>query len=184
MGRRVFVTGGARSGKSRFAQDIACRSSYPVLFVATAESLDDEMSRRIAKHRQHRPREWVTLEAPKRIASNIEQHVDGSMTVLVDCLSLYVSNLLLDSTAECSEECVEQAILKDISDLLRLLERAAEAVVVSNEVGLSIVPENALARLYRDILGRVNQAVALWADEAYFVVSGIPMSLKGGTMRR
>ena len=167
----VYVSGGARSGKSRFAETYAARSGDDVTYLATAQAFDDEMRDRIARHRGDRPAIWHTAEEPLDVAQaarNIQ-----TPTLLLDCLSLWVSNLLLAGEPE-------DRMLAATDDLLAALrERGGLSVLVSNEVGLGIVPDNALARAYRDALGRVNQRVAAASDEAYLLVSGLPLQLKG-----
>lgn len=167
----VYVSGGARSGKSRFAETYAARSGDDVTYLATAQAFDDEMRDRIARHRGDRPAAWHTAEEPLDVAQaarNIQ-----TPTLLLDCLSLWVSNLLLAGEPE-------DRMLAATDDLLAALrERGGLSVLVSNEVGLGIVPDNALARAYRDALGRVNQRVAAASDEAYLLVSGLPLQLKG-----
>ena len=167
----VYVSGGARSGKSRFAETYAARSSDDVTYLATAQAFDDEMRDRIARHRDDRPAAWHTAEEPLDVAQaarNVQ-----TPTLLLDCLSLWVSNLLLAGEPE-------DRMLAATDDLLTALrERGGLSVLVSNEVGLGIVPDNALARAYRDALGRVNQRVAAASDEAYLLVSGLPLQLKG-----
>ncbi|WP_288432874.1 bifunctional adenosylcobinamide kinase/adenosylcobinamide-phosphate guanylyltransferase [uncultured Deinococcus sp.] len=167
----VYVSGGARSGKSRFAEAYAARPGDDVTYLATAQAFDDEMRERIARHRGDRPAAWHTAEEPLDVAQaarNIR-----TPTLLLDCLSLWVSNLLLAGESE-------DRMLAATDDLLAALrERGGLSVLVSNEVGLGIVPDNALARTYRDALGRVNQRVAAASDEAYLLVSGLPLQLKG-----
>lgn len=167
----VYVSGGARSGKSRFAEAYAARPGDDVTYLATAQAFDDEMRERIARHRGDRPAAWHTAEEPLDVAQaarNVQ-----TPTLLLDCLSLWVSNLLLAGESE-------DRMLAATDDLLAALrERGGLSVLVSNEVGLGIVPDNALARTYRDALGRVNQRVAAASDEAYLLVSGLPLQLKG-----
>lgn len=184
--RCIFVLGGARSGKSRFAQKLAESRGGEVLFVATAEPLDRDMRERIEKHRRERPDSWRTIEAPIDLAARIENNLNGATVVLVDCLTLLVSNLLLGQergfppTAEIPADEAESRILQEIHALVRLMRSAPAAfVIVSNEVGWGIVPESRLARIYRDILGRANQLVAEHADEVYLMAAGIPLKVKG-----
>ena len=167
----VYVSGGARSGKSRFAETYAARSGDDVTYLATAQAFDDEMRDRIARHRGDRPSAWHTAEEPLDVARAAWDA--RTPTLLLDCLSLWVSNLLLAGEPE-------DRMLAATDDLLAALrERGGLSVLVSNEVGLGIVPDNALARAYRDALGRVNQRVAAASDEAYLLVSGLPLQLKG-----
>ena len=167
----VYVSGGARSGKSRFAEEYAARPGDDVTYLATAQAFDDEMRDRIARHRDDRPTDWHTAEEPLDVAQAARNI--PTPTLLLDCLSLWVSNLLLAGEPE-------DQMLAATDDLLAALrERGGLSVLVSNEVGLGIVPDNALARAYRDALGRVNQRVAAASDEAYLLVSGLPLQLKG-----
>ena len=172
MSRRLtLVLGGQRAGKSSYAQRLAEESGGSVLFVATAEALDDEMSARILKHQQDRPSEWDTLEEPLDLVSAMSPIVDRYQTVLLDCLTLWVSNLMLSEPP------------RDVlGETRRLLEcyRAQDAswIVVSNEVGLGTIPANKLARDYSEELGRVNQLVAAAADEVIFMAAGLPLTLK------
>lgn len=190
MGRKVFVIGGARSGKSAFAQTVVRESGLPATYVATAEPIDDEMKRRIERHKKDRPQVWPTVEAPYAMPTKVGNCAVPGGAVLIDCLSVYTSNQVLMamhtyhdtlSVAQLAE--VESSIVSEARASLRACERADLAVIVSNEVGLAIVPDNALGRAYRDILGRVNQVTANWADEVYFVVSGIPMRIKSPVRR-
>jgi adenosyl cobinamide kinase/adenosyl cobinamide phosphate guanylyltransferase len=156
----VFLLGGARSGKSRLAVRLAGESGLPVVFVATGEARDDEMTERIARHRAERPASWTTVEEPLELHAAVDS-APADACVVVDCLSLWVANVL-----EARRE-----------PDLRVPARAAPTVAVSNEVGLGIVPATPLGREYRDVLGRVNAAWAAAADEAYFVVAGKALRL-------
>jgi len=171
MASLTFVLGGARSGKSRFAARLAALSAR-VVFVATAEPLDAEMKARIARHRRSRPRSWRTIEAPRDLAAAIVS-VRGLQLLLVDCLTLYVSNLVCAGATEAR-------VLADVRRALRALaRRRASAILVANEVGLGIVPASPLARRFRDIAGLVNQEVAVAADQVYIMHAGIPVMIKG-----
>lgn len=182
----IFVTGGARSGKSKFAEEMAKRSEKRSIYIATAQALDEEMAHRIALHRQRRPPEWITIEEPlyvSRALKNINdnKHLAGFGTVLLDCLALLVSNWLPLKKAEdpATWEGLRKDLLSEIKAMINEAERMNKRIiVVSNEVGLGIVPEYPLGRLYRDLLGQVNQMVAAAADEVYFMVSGIPLKIK------
>jgi adenosylcobinamide kinase / adenosylcobinamide-phosphate guanylyltransferase len=155
----VVYIGGARSGKSRLAVERARASDAPVVFVATGEPGDDEMAERIARHRAERPSDWQTVEEPLELARALRDAPAGA-TVLVDCLSLWVAN------GGGGDDALHEASTRD-----------GLTIVVTNEVGLGIVPGNALARAYRDDLGRVNAAWAGAADEAYFIVAGRTLRL-------
>ena len=172
----IFVLGGARSGKSAFAERLAGHRGGRVLYAATAEALDADMERRIANHRQQRPAEWDTLEEPLQLATALSSALDGYDTCLLDCLTLWVSNLLLSMEDDPS---AEQEILSATHRLLEVYEQSASSwIVVSNEVGLSVVPSTRLGAVYRDALGRVNQAVASRADKVYFMVAGLVLEMK------
>ena len=168
--RLIYVTGGARSGKSRFAETRAAElGGQRVMYLATAQAFDAEMEDRIGRHRSDRPASWATVEEPLDVAGMLAT-VEG--VVLLDCLSLWVSNLLLRGDSEAQ---MLEATAQVLSVQTR---RTAPLIVVSNEVGLGIVPDNALARQYRDALGRVNQAFAAGSAEAWLLVSGLPLKLK------
>jgi adenosylcobinamide kinase / adenosylcobinamide-phosphate guanylyltransferase len=161
----TFLVGGARSGKSTLAVRLASAFDGNVVVVATAEARDDDMAERIRAHRASRPAEWEVVDAPLGLLGAIEGVPEGA-SVLLDCLTLWVSNALEDRAAD---EEVEGEARKVAS---ALASRAAPSVIVSNEVGLSIVPANALARRYRDVLGHVNASFAAEAARTFFVVAG------------
>ena len=178
MGRILFVLGGARSGKSRYAQARAAEAAgpgRPVAFLATAEGLDPEMRERIRRHRQDRPSGWLTLEAPREPARALEGLGPEAGAVLVDCLTLLISNLQLAQAGAGAE----QAVLEEIRRLLAAARAAPVPVVlVSNEVGQGVVPASPLGRAFRDIAGRAHQLVAAEADEVVFLTAGLPQRLK------
>ena len=172
------MLGGARSGKSRFAQKMAEGLSEKVLFVATAEGLDEEMRARIQEHRRTRLTKWRTVEAPRAVAEFVRQNLEEAEVVLVDCVTLLVSNLLTGGSETGQPGC-EHFVVGEVRGLIKLMDEAgATFVIVSNEVGLGLVPDNALGRDYRDTLGKVNQMLSARADEVYFLVSGIPLKIK------
>ena len=176
----VLILGGARSGKSSRAQQLALDLGGPdVLFVATAEAFDDEMRARITAHRAERPAGWRTVEAPTRVAVQIAGAAAGVQVVLLDCLTLLVSNVLLSAGEDASPQQVEAAVIAEVGGLLAAC-RAGDAtwIMVSNEVGLGLVPPYPLGRLYRDVLGRANQRIAAAADQVWFMVAGLPMRVK------
>ena len=189
MGKLIFVTGGARSGKSRQAEALALRATpdgHAVVYLATMQPLDEELARRIELHRARRPPHWTTLEEPLRNSCNRSRRRPQS-TILLDCLSLWVSNLFMGALMDPTEtepprsqlEAATAASILRIEELLAAqAARPGSMVAVSNEVGSGIVPENALARHYRDALGLVNQRTAAAADEAYVMLSGLPLRLK------
>ena len=162
-GQITFVLGGARSGKSRYAEALVQREPPPWRYVATGQAFDDEMRERIAAHRARRDARWQTVESPFDLAAAAA----CAAPVLVDCLTLWVSNLLL---AGAEPDCA--ALLEALNG------REAPAVLVSNEVGLGIVPENALARRFRDVAGALHQQVAARADRVVLMVAGIPVAVK------
>ncbi|PNY79371.1 bifunctional adenosylcobinamide kinase/adenosylcobinamide-phosphate guanylyltransferase [Deinococcus koreensis] len=172
-GRVVFVTGGARSGKSSFAERLASQAGGPVTYLATAQPFDDEMQGRIDRHAQDRPSGWVTVEEPLQVSAAVR--AASTPTVLLDCLSLWVSNAMLTGWTD-------HAVLDATTELLSVARaRAGLTVLVTNEVGSGIVPVGALARRYRDVLGWVNQRAAAASDDAYLIASGLPLILKGNT---
>lgn len=180
MGQLTFVTGGARSGKSSFAERLAAASGAPVSYLATLEPLDEEMRDRIARHRDQRPAKWQTIEAPHALASAFAE-IPTANVVLLDCLSLWVSNRLLTLGEEPSPDATSalEAELDHELDALTVHARArdAETVIVSNEVGSGVVPPSVLGRVYRDLLGRANQRVSLAADRAWLLVAGRALEL-------
>jgi adenosylcobinamide kinase/adenosylcobinamide-phosphate guanylyltransferase len=174
----IFITGGARSGKSGFAERLARERGKEVTYIATAEAGDEEMRARIAEHRQRRPKDWNTVEVVAGLPGEMEQALEGGSTVLVDCLTVYLSNRLMDAGYADTGPTTD-AIGCEIDELVECCAGAnGNIIVVSNEVGMGIVPENSLARVFRDIAGRANQKMAAAADEVYLCVSGIPVRVK------
>ena len=167
----VLVGGGARSGKSRFAQQWVEKRHASGVYLATAEPGDEEMRERIAKHRQDRGGMWTTVEEPLDLVAALERQCSQNEGVLVDCLTLWLSNVLLHPATEADA---------DISRLVALLAgwSGPDLALVTNEVGCGIVPESALAREFRDLAGRMNQHVAEAADEVYWIVFGQPLRIK------
>jgi adenosylcobinamide kinase/adenosylcobinamide-phosphate guanylyltransferase len=179
VGRLILLLGGARSGKSAYAQEWARTHGQRVLFVATAQGLDEDMRERIARHRAARPGTWTTLEAPSGAGAAITVAGPGYDTIVVDCMTLLASNALLALPAEATSEAADAAVLAEAQGLLAAC-AASEAtwLLVSNEVGLGIVPATRLGRLYRDALGRANQQLAQAADEVLLLVAGLAWPLK------
>jgi adenosylcobinamide kinase / adenosylcobinamide-phosphate guanylyltransferase len=184
MGKRLtLILGGARSGKSALALRMAAGSpDRKVLFVATAAPGDGEMAKRIALHRADRPVSWHTLEAQTHIADAIRQTGDGYDVVLIDCITLLAANALAALPESAEAETAEALVCAEIDGALAAYAASrAEWIVVSNEVGLGVVPSTPLGRLYRDSLGRANQRLAARADEVLFLVAGLPMRIKPGS---
>jgi len=180
MGRLLLVLGGARSGKSAYAQQLAQElGGARVLFVATAQAWDEEMTQRIAQHRQERPAAWRTLEAPHHVGQAIALELDDAAVVLVDCLTLLVSNTILRLSESPDPAAAAVAVQAELTALLQTCQgNTTTYIVVSNEVGLGLVPDNPLGRLYRDLLGRANQTLAAQAEAVYFMVAGLPVEVK------
>lgn len=186
MKNLILVTGGARSGKSTFAEQLVRDGDGPVLYIATAVGFDTEMRERIAKHRRQRPAAWDTWEGYQNLKAVFNVDMPNYRTILLDCITLYVSNWLLQKPELVGDgwdllalEELERAILTDLREFLDEAERrAVKVVMVTNEVGYGIVPENKLARIFRDVAGRVNQAIAARAELVYLVVCGQPLRIK------
>lgn len=171
----ILVLGGVRSGKSRFAQQMAQASGENVLFVATAEAGDEEMRARIAAHRENRPAHWRTLEATSGLGPKLKTNAGNARVVIIDCLTLLISNIM----GNAGPEEAEKRVLGEIEDLiLAVSEIEANVIIVSNEVGQGIVPDNRLGRNFRDIAGKANQMVASAAGDVYFMIAGLPLKLK------
>lgn len=168
----TLILGGARSGKSALAERMAIESGLAVTYIATAEALDDEMRERIARHRADRPAGWKTLEAPRALAATLRSEAAPGRCLVVDCLTLWLTNLMLDPDPDRLEG--ERTALLEI-----LPHVPGRKILVANEVGLGIVPDNALARRFRDEAGRLNQAIATLCEQVVFVAAGLPLTLKG-----
>ncbi len=175
----TLILGGARSGKSSYAQKLAQeRGGDDVLFVATAQALDGEMATRIEAHRRERLAAWQTLEAPRHTGEAIARIQPGTI-VLVDCLTLLVSNVVLALPESASAIEAEAAAVTEVEGLIATYRRGtASWIVISNEVGMGLVPPYPVGRAYRDALGRANQRLAAEADEVVLMVAGIPMKVK------
>jgi len=173
-----LILGGARSGKSRLAQEMALEAGGDVLFVATAEAGDEEMKRRIEMHRKNRPPGWRTLEATGGLGQRITPQIGAAGTVIIDCITLLVSNIF-GGHPDADEDTLEKAVAAEIEALLDCADRAdAHLIIVTNEVGLGLVPPDPASRLYRDLLGQANQTLAARADAVYLLVAGIPVTIK------
>jgi adenosylcobinamide kinase/adenosylcobinamide-phosphate guanylyltransferase len=189
MQKRILILGGARSGKSHYAQEIALKSLPPVLFVATAEAGDEEMKQRIEEHQKARPATWHTLEATTHIGRKIKQRAGKAQTVIIDCITLLVSNILTQHghpTGELIEApLIEQEVMAEINELTEYMNQIkADFIIISNEVGLGLVPANSMSRLYRDLLGKVNQLLAEQCNEVYLMVAGLPLRIKPARNQR
>ena len=183
-GRLVLVTGGARSGKSGFAEGLARDGRQPVVYLATAEVREEEMRERVREHQQRRPVEWQTVEARTEVAQALARLPQQPGTVLLDDLGLLVTNRLLDLSGDAdptvaTARALDAALVAEI-DALRAAQTAGgwDLIVVTNEVGLGIVPETPLGRVFRDAIGRANQALAAIADEVFLLVVGLPLHIK------
>jgi len=184
----TLILGGARSGKSALAHKMAAEGGRTVLYVATATAGDEEMAARIAAHRAERPEHWRTLEAPLQVGAAIaaalaSAHVAAAPeVVVVDCLTLLANNVLGRLPENVSASEAETALAAEVEGLLAAYRTgSADWIIVSNEVGLGLVPPYPLGRLYRDALGRANQRLAAVADEVLFMVAGLPLALKSAS---
>ena len=173
----TFIIGGARSGKTAVAQSL-CQPDSRVAYLATLQAEDDEMRQRIRRHQSFRPTAWCTIEEPLAIASAVRRASGEFDSIVLDCLTLWLSNFCWEHRA-CDAEELERRALAEAEDLVRGASASTQLIVVSNEVGCGIVPENAVARAFRDLQGWVNQRVARAADEVWQTVAGIPVRIKG-----
>jgi adenosylcobinamide kinase/adenosylcobinamide-phosphate guanylyltransferase len=186
MGRIILVTGGARSGKSRYAEQLAADLGANIAYIATAKALDPEMEDRIAQHRRQRPAAWRTFEAPVSPSAIIAAEGGQYAGILLDCLTVMITNRMLahvidwDNPAIAQLHAVESDVMAEIEAIIDATAGSdATVMAVTNEVGYGIVPLSPLARFFRDCAGRVNQRMAAAASEVFLVVSGIPMRIKG-----
>jgi len=177
----ILITGGARSGKSAFAESLF-QHQAEVVYLATARIDDDEMQERVRRHQQARPSNWTTIERTYELHAICDV---SSSVILLDCISVLTSNIMSDTTGDQErispdeQQQVEDAVIKELERLITAMrEKHGMLVMVTNEVGDAIVPDNHVARVYRDILGRVNQRIAFLCDEVYLVTCGIPLQLK------
>ena len=179
----TLVLGGARSGKSGYAEKLAIASGAEVFYIATARASDGEMAERIAHHRASRPGHWTTVEETLQLGEAIERHAGPGRVVLVDCLTLWLSNLIFSGAGDFPETgtvTLPPLFAAERARLLATLASAAgDVILVSNEVGMGIVPLGAGTRCFLDEAGRLNQAVAAVADRALFIAAGLPLVLKG-----
>jgi len=185
MGKIVFITGGARSGKSRFAESLF-GGKDDVLYVATALGFDDEMRERIKRHRLQRNPAWETVECYRNFSRELHGRLADRGHMILDCITLMINNIMVvdsgvdwDSAGPDEADRIEGEIVREVSDFMAVARNVSgAALVVSNEIGLGLVPPTPLGRHYRDIAGKVNQMLAFQADEAYLMVSGIPLKIK------
>jgi adenosylcobinamide kinase/adenosylcobinamide-phosphate guanylyltransferase len=174
MSKIIFITGGARSGKSRFAEETAGKISDKVAYLATAEALDEEMKARIDHHKNRRPKTWLTLEEPVEVHKAI-QNLNGSADVILfDCLTLWTSNLIHKFPKNAEYRALEMLE----ACFLKVKNSNQSLILVSNEVGMGIIPDNPLNRMFADVQGRINQFVSREAGEVYLMVAGIPVKVK------
>jgi len=176
-----LIIGGARSGKSRFAQSL-CASSPRVCFIATARDEDIEMTARIAEHRRTRNQCWTTIEVPLHIGDAVEQHCHGFDCLLLDCLTIWLSNFCWEHRSK-SEHEIETAALREIARVAGVTTQA-HVVVVTNEIGCGLVPDTPLGRFFRVLQGRMNQEAARFAGGVFQVIAGIPIAIKGHEVSR
>ena len=179
----ILCSGGARSGKSEFAEQLALSLKGRKAYVATGQAFDDEMKDRIKKHQLRRGKEWITFEIPLHLHENWEQIKNVSDVILIDCLTMFISNHVFshgDINTQEDANRIESIILEELQLLLQEISNSNDKTVifVTNEIGLGIVPENKLARYFRDITGRVNREVANAANKMYLTVSGVTIELK------
>ena len=182
---RELIIGGARSGKSAHAERLADESGLRVVYVATAQVLDGEMERRVAVHRARRPADWGLVESPLNLAETLRHHARSDTCLLVDCLTLWLSNLLFAGEAAQQAEAGQAIDCRLFSEETRALietlpELPGQVIMVSNEVGCGVVPMHAVSRLFADEQGRLNQRVAAVCDRVTLVAAGLPLRLKGG----
>ncbi len=176
---KILITGGVRSGKSRYAVNLALGYPAPRVFLATAEAFDQGMKERIAKHQEERRENFLTVEEPVNLATKIRNLEVQPTVMVVDCLTVWVNNLLYHFSEK------EKEIRKAVRDLIQAVEQNPFPVIfVTNEVGLGLIPDNTLSRRYIDELGNLNQSLARLCDEVIFMVSGIPAQIKGGIHAR
>ena len=179
----ILCSGGARSGKSEFAEQLALSLKGRKAYVATGQAFDDEMKDRIKKHQLRRGKEWITFEIPLYLHKNWEQIKNVSDVILIDCLTMFTSNHVFahgDINTQEDSNRIESIILEELRLLLQEINNSNDKTVifVTNEIGLGIVPENKLARYFRDITGRVNREVASAANKIYLTISGVTIELK------
>lgn len=186
MSKIILVTGGARSGKSSYAESLCINQNNNTAYIATSIPFDTEMQDRVKKHKESRPQHWTTYEIYKDIFKIIKEVSQNNKTVILDCVTLLVNNLMftheinIDESTQEEVNQIEEYIKNQVKLLLEEIKKTdLYFVIVTNEIGMGIVPANRLSRIYGDIVGRINQQIAKDSDEVYLVVSGIPMKIKG-----
>lgn len=176
----ILITGGARSGKSTFAESLAQKMGEHITYIATAQALDEEMRERIAEHRKRRPINWQTIEETAHVDKIINDTGTQAGAIIVDCMTLLISNLISDFNGKSSKDTFTSKVREKIEHIIEAsLKCQATVIIVSNEVGSGLVPTNSTGRFYRDILGQANQFIARNADLVYLLVAGIPLLIKG-----
>lgn len=185
MGKLILVTGGARSGKSSYAESLLKDFEEDILYVATSIPFDEEMKLRVQKHKEQRPASWVTFEGYRNFDETLTDVLRGKKGMLLDCITNMVTNLMLEKCEDedniTKEEIIktEEYVQKEIDKLINVVQNSPQTfIAVTNEVGMGLVPEYPLGRLFRDMAGRANQTLAKEAEEVYFCVSGIAMRIK------
>jgi adenosylcobinamide kinase/adenosylcobinamide-phosphate guanylyltransferase len=179
-GKLILVLGGSRSGKSEYAEKIAVDTNKRVAYIATAAICDEEMAARVRLHRERRPGNWVTVEEETDIPGVLAKYGQGDV-LLLDCAAVWITNLLLKqqhSDLEADAIKKEQHILEQVARISEAVGKGADLIVVSSEVGLGLIPEYPLGRLFRDLVGKANQLLASKADSVFLLVAGIPMEIK------
>jgi adenosylcobinamide kinase / adenosylcobinamide-phosphate guanylyltransferase len=184
MGKLTLILGGARSGKSTYAEALASKRGGAVAYIATAQALDEEMKERIDLHRQKRPSSWQTYELPTDVGRTLMDDPPQVELILLDCLTLLIANRLLEAAPDVDqpdEAGATDLVQREVNDLLEAIQSSpAYWIVVSNEVGLGLVPPYPLGRIYRDLLGWANQRLARAAERVVFMIAGVPMRLEAG----
>jgi len=185
LGKIIFITGGARSGKSTFAEKYCKDNGKNLGYIATSEILDIEMKDRIEKHRSQRGIQWTTYERSLFLEKYVQEILENHDYVLLDCITMYISNIMFSQKYDYEDvsmdivNMIENKIKASVKEILQIAKKVkGNIVIVSNEIGMGIVPDNKLSRIYRDYVGRANQMCAQEADEVYLVVSSIPVKIK------
>lgn len=181
-----LLIGGARSGKSSYAEELAKSIGGKVVFVATAEAGDEEMKTRILRHQQARPAEWGLIEASLQVGEKISAHGSSAGVVILDCITLLVNNIMCKYMLAHGDELTGEAadyldaeVKKEINGIINAMKKTgASFIVVTNDVGAGLIPPNAMARIYRDLLGRANQMLGAYVEYVYLMVAGLPMQVK------